>query len=211
MSCGYDCRQSADGDDYGRNGPQIRSLFDWIASLDADGWLALTVGAILLKADPQRASAENRAMVEKAANAARLGAEITNRVRQNSMRAGVWLEIERSVVATAGREADLALDAAERFNPDAAPSDVAAAAAFYADPIEALTHALRLRPYISEQEFMVLWGPYEASSDGLAALRHRLPALAPTSSPALLGLTARSGGCLLPAAVAVTSILLVTF
>ena len=193
-------KKAATGDsrpsDYGPNTAQIQALFDWIATLDSEVWLGLVLAQMMQRADPSVASPENRAFIRELANGVRTTELITSRVREAAMRSGVWQQIEASVIATAGPQMGLAIDAAKKRNPDATPEELAEALGAYAEPIGGLTHALRLRPYVREEEFLLLWGVYEASEHRLADLRATLPPLDAARMVAPLTTATRSGGCL---------------
>jgi hypothetical protein len=189
-------------EDYGPNAAQIRALHGWIATLDDDGWAGLVLASMMLTADPAIASPEHRAWVANIRQAVSTAAEVTNRVRTNAMKAGVWPEIAASMVATSTAQLGLAMEAAKRLNPNATPEEVAAAVSTYSEPIGGLTHALRLRPYVTEDAFTLLWGLYEMSEPRLSEIRSRLPSLERSKDARYLAATAQSGGCVVPVAAA---------
>lgn len=194
-------------DDYGPNTAQIRALHGWIATLDDDGWTGLVLASMMLTADPDIASPEHRAWAANVRHAVNTASEVTNRVRTNAMKAGIWPEIAASLVATSTAHLGLAMEAAKRLNPNATPEEVAAAVSTYSEPISGLTHALRLRPYVTEDEFTLLWGLYEMSEPRLSGIRSRLPSLERSKDARYLGATAQSGGCVVPVAAAILALL----
>lgn len=185
---------------FGRNDAQVRALYAAIAEFDSEVWMGLVLASAMIDADPRQAEPEYRPMIERQHKLVRNAAEITVRARNNAMRTGEWPAIEASLVATSGPQLELALAAAHRYNPNATPEEFAEAAGSYQEPIGALTHALRLRPYLIENEFLMMWLPYEMFCSRLTDVRESLPPFE-KSGVAQLGIAAPTfgdsvGGCL---------------
>lgn len=105
---------SVSDDEYGPNGAQIRSLWEWLGTLDEEGWEGLLLAEWSLEAEWDRGSPEFREHVKVARDMVKYSAEIRNRVRENAMRIGEWEALSDLYVATAGPQAQLGIDAASR-------------------------------------------------------------------------------------------------